>query len=134
MNNDILLDKILNYTQRLMTIKKHGYDKQTEFVFDSLIRAAAAMGTTFSDLMYPLNKADFVLKLQIALKKATETEYWLKLYKKAADIHGEEITSLLNESLELKKIFMASISASKSGKQPESKVIVKADGDDSFKS
>jgi len=134
MNNDILLDKILNYTQRLMAVKDHGDDKQKEFVFDSLIKSAAAMGSTFSDLMYPLNKADFVLKLQLALKKAAETEYWLKLYKKATGINSEEMAALLKESLELKKIFMASITAAKSDKQPESKVIVKADGDDAFKS
>ena len=80
------------------------------------------------------HKADFVLKLQLALKKAAETEYWLKLYKKATGINSEEMAALLKESLELKKIFMASITAAKSDKQPESKVIVKADGDDAFKS
>ena len=136
MTNEILLDKILNYTERLLDMKVLCHDdKQCEFVFDSLIRAATTMGATFSDLMFPVNKADFVLKLQIALKKAAETEYWLKLFAKVAKIPSAELKADLDECLELKKIFMASIAASKTGKQPESKVIVKTDAcDDSFKS
>ncbi len=45
-------------------------------------RAATSIGANIREANYAHGKADFIAKLQIALKECYETEYWLELFLK----------------------------------------------------
>ena len=48
-------------------------------ITDQLERSATSIGANIHETQYAHSKADFVAKLQIALKECFETEYWLEL-------------------------------------------------------
>ena len=42
-----------------------------------LVRSGTSIGANIHEAYYAASKADFINKLQIALKETSETEYWL---------------------------------------------------------
>ena len=62
---------------------------------------------------YAHGKADFVAKLQIALKECSESEYWIELLIESGYYNDKE---LLNKCVEIKRILIASINTAKENK------------------
>lgn len=48
-------------------------------LINQLIRSGTSVGANIHEAQYAQGKADFISKLEIALKEANETEYWLEL-------------------------------------------------------
>ncbi len=46
---------------------------------NQLIRSDTSIGANIREAFYAHGKADFIAKLQIALKECSESEYWLEL-------------------------------------------------------
>ncbi len=62
------------------------------------------------EAFYAHGKADFIAKLQIALKECSESEYWLELLIESGYYDD---TTILEQCIELKKMLIASINTSK---------------------
>ena len=58
----------------------------------------------------PTGKADFIAKLQIALKECSESEYWLELLIESGYCHDRRI---LDQCIEVKKLLIASLNTAK---------------------
>ena len=52
---------------------------KSSYMIDQLARAGTSVGANIHEAQYAHSKKDFVAKLEIALKEANETSYWLKL-------------------------------------------------------
>ena len=52
---------------------------KSSYMTEQLARAGAAVGANIYEAQYAQSKKDFISKLEIALKEANETGYWLKL-------------------------------------------------------
>ena len=52
---------------------------KSSYMLDQLARAGTSIGANIHEAQYAQSKKDFVSKLEIALKEANETSYWLKL-------------------------------------------------------
>lgn len=80
-----------------------------------LIRSATSIGANYNEANGASSKKDFANKIYICKKESKETQYWLRLLTKSVD--SETIVSetkiLLQESLELGKIFSAIAQKSK---------------------
>ena len=72
-------------------------------------RSATSIGANVREANYAQSKADFLSKLQIALKECYETEYWLELFVKANIVDEDKIKKLLHDCGELRRILVASI-------------------------
>lgn len=72
-----------------------------------LIRASGSIGANYIEANESLSKKDFVFRIKICRKEAKECGYWLRLILETNDDFRDEKTGkyLLNESIELKKIF-----------------------------
>ena len=70
-----------------------------------LIDSSGSIGANYREANDALSKKDFRHRIKITRKEAKETHYWLELLLEANPEFKEEIVVLLNESLELKKIF-----------------------------
>ncbi len=57
-------------------------------------RAATSIEANIREANYAHGKADFIAKLQIALKECYETEYWLELYNQCGTIRRILIASI----------------------------------------
>ena len=66
-----------------------------------LLRSGTSIGANIAEAQYAHSKADFLAKMTIALKEASETLYWLQLLREAGFILDEEFNLLerLNSSL-----------------------------------
>ena len=76
-------------------------------------RSATSIGANIREANYAQSKADFLSKLQIALKECYETEYWLELFEKASIVEQSKVKNLLHDCGELRRILVASITTVK---------------------
>lgn len=76
-------------------------------------RSATSIGANIHEANYAHGKADFVAKLQIALKECYETEYWLELFGKANLLDDVVAKSLTDKCGTIRRLLIASINTSK---------------------
>ena len=77
---------------------------------NQLIRSGTSIGANIREAFYAHSKADFIAKLQIALKECSESEYWLELLIESG-YYGDK--SILDQCVEIKRILIASINTAK---------------------
>ena len=77
---------------------------------NQLERSATSIGANIHEANYAHGKADFIAKLQIALKECSESEYWLELLIESGYHHDNAI---LDHCVEIKRILIASINTAK---------------------
>ena len=87
----------------------------TVFV-NQLLRSASSIGANIHEAKYAQSRADFVNKLEIALKESSETEYWLELFIKANLTTQEEIKDIYNSCGTVRRLLIASINTAKETK------------------
>ena len=76
-----------------------------------LVRSGTSIGANIREAFYAHGKADFVAKLQIALKECSESEYWLELLIESGYYDDKAI---LEKCIEVKKLLISSINTAKS--------------------
>lgn len=70
-------------------------------------RSGTSIGANVVEAERGQSKADFYAKLNIALKEASETEYWLKLLQERNSLDDAMYTSMNNDCVELIKLLMS---------------------------
>ena len=96
--------KILNLTD---SIKGH-YSLSNQ-----LERSGTSIGANMREAKYAHSKADFVAKLQIALKECYETEYWIEIAQKANIIPEDIAKTILHDCGSIRRMLIASINTAK---------------------
>ena len=76
-------------------------------------RSATSIGANIREANYAQSKADFLSKLQIALKECYETEYWLELFVKATIVEEQRVKPLLHDCGELRRMLVSSVTTLK---------------------
>ena len=87
--------------------------KRESVLTNQLIRSGTSIGANIREAFYAHGKADFVARLQIALKECPESEYWLELLIESGYYDDRTI---LDQCIEIKKLLIASINTAKSSK------------------
>lgn len=95
---------IVEFTHRLEQLRKFTIANQ-------LLKSGTSIGANIHEAQTPESKNDFVHKLKIASKKASETEFWLLLCKESPYLPDPEILS--PKVNELQRMLSASISTCK---------------------
>lgn len=78
-----------------------------------LIRAGTSVGANVEEATGAFSKDDFIFKMNIALKEARETNYWLRLIKDSKMLKEAEIENTLDEAENVKNILSAIVKTSK---------------------
>ena len=65
--------------------------KKETILTNQLIRSGTSVGANIREAFYAHGKADFIAKLQIALKECSESEYWLELLAESGYYENQEI-------------------------------------------
>ena len=72
-----LKDKSYQFAIRIVNLSKYMQQDKKEFVLSKqVLRSGTAVGALIREAEFGQSKADFTSKMSIALKEATETEYW----------------------------------------------------------
>ena len=80
---------------------------------NQLERSGTSIGANIREAKYAHGKADFIAKLQIALKECYETEYWIEIAQKADIVSEESVKTLLQDCGAIRRMLIASINTSK---------------------
>ena len=83
---------------------------------NQLERSATSIGANIHEANYAHGKADFIAKLQIALKECYETEYWIELFVKSDILSREVAVDLYNRCGTIRRVLIASINTAKENK------------------
>ena len=84
--------------------------KREAVLTNQLLRSGTSVGANIREAFYAHGKADFIAKLQIALKECSESEYWLELLIESGYYDDRAI---LEQCIEVKKLLVASINTAK---------------------
>ena len=69
-----------------------------------VLRSGTSIGANVKEALRGQSRPDFRAKMNIALKEASETEYWLELLYETEYIDESSYTSIINDNKELIKI------------------------------
>lgn len=89
-------------------------DEHREYVLaKQLLRSGTSIGAQLKESEHAQSKSDFLHKVNIALKEANETEYWLELLKISGYMSENKHIALLHDISELIKILSAIVKTTK---------------------
>ena len=80
---------------------------------NQLLRSSSSIGANIHEARYAQSRADFISKLEIALKESSETDYWLELLHRKGKISVEDYHSLRNTCGSIRRRLIASIITAK---------------------
>ena len=105
-----------SYAFALRIVKMVRYlqeEKKERVLSKQVLRSGTAIGALIREAEYGQSQADFVNKLCIALKEASETDYWLNILKDSGYIDEEMCKSMESDCGELIALLTKSIKTSK---------------------
>lgn len=79
MSENKLLDLSFEFSVVIVNLVDNIKTPKSSYMADQLARAGTSIGANIFEAQYAQSKKDFISKLEIALKEANETSYWLKL-------------------------------------------------------
>ena len=82
---------------------------------NQLLRSCSSIGANTYEAKYAQSKADFISKMEIALKECYETEYWIELLYRIGTITVEQYNSFCDKCGTIRRKLIASITTSKKG-------------------
>ena len=101
-SDNIIQDLSFNFAVRIVKFYKHLTESKKVFVLSKqILRSGTSIGANVRESIHAQSTADFINKLNIALKEADETEYWLELLHASAIINDEEFNSLSNDTKQI---------------------------------
>ena len=80
---------------------------------NQLLRCSSSVGANLHEAKYAQSRADFINKLEIALKECYETEYWLELLFRKIKINESTYKKLINKCGTIRRKLIASITTAK---------------------
>jgi len=83
---------------------------------NQLLRSSSSIGSNIHEAKYAQSKADFINKLEIALKESSETEYWLELLYRKQKFNDEEYKKMKNKCGAIRRWLIVSITTAKGNK------------------
>ncbi|MBP1537956.1 MAG: four helix bundle protein [Ruminococcus sp.] len=109
-----ILDKSLKFAARIVKLYQYLVNQKKESIISKqLIRSGTSIGANANEAAYGVSRADFIAKMQIALKETAETEYWLRLLVLSGYVEKADGDSIISDCLEIKRILIASLKTAK---------------------
>ncbi len=112
---NILADKTVDFAVRIVKFYKYLCEEKKEYVLSKqILRSGTSIGANVRESKNAQSKADFISKLNIALKEADETEYWLEVMVKSDLIKENQVEKLVSDLKEIIAILVSSLKTMKS--------------------
>ena len=80
---------------------------------NQLVRCSSSIGANIHEAKYAQSRADFISKLEIALKESSETEYWLELLFRKGKLSQPQYSNLRNRCGTIRRKLIASVTTAK---------------------
>ena len=113
-NRSIIEEKSYKFALRIIKLYRYLTEEKKEFVLSKqILRCGTSIGANVKEALQGESKGDFIHKLNISLKEASETEYWLNLLKDSGYIDSKSFESVSSECIESIKLLTSIIKTSR---------------------
>ena len=117
-DKNVILKKSMDFAVRTVNLYKYLTAEKAEKVMSKqLLRSGTSIGANVHEGHYGQSRNDFTAKMGIALKEASETEYWIELLYKTEYLTEEEYISLNTDVQEVMKILTSIVKSSRQEKK-----------------
>ena len=113
MKENKLAELSMDFSVDILHLVKHLKANHETIVSNQIGRSGTSIGANIYEAKYAQGKKDFISKLEIALKEASETGYWLDLLRKTNYIDEENYKSLSSKCTSLRIMLIASCKTAK---------------------
>ena len=114
MKNSVLKDRSRAFAIRIVKLYDYLQNEKKEFVMSKqILRSGTSIGANIHEAYFGQSKRDFVSKMQIALKEASETEYWLNILTDTDFLEKHKSESIINDCIELAKMLHSTVKTTK---------------------
>ena len=113
MKESRLRTQSMDFAVAIINLVKELKVKKETIISNQIGRSGTSIGANIREAQYAHGRADFVAKLQIALKEANETGYWLELLFRTEYISTAEYRALDSACTSLRVMLVSSINTAK---------------------
>ena len=107
MSENIIVEKSRKFAVRIVRLYKYLTAEHKEYVLSKqILRCGTSIGANVHEAIRGQSKADFRTKMSIALKEASETEYWLDLLHETGYLTDVQFEDINSDCAELNKILI----------------------------
>lgn len=116
MKSNVIVEKSKAFALRVIKMYKYLVDTKNEFVMaKQVLRSGTSIGANIREAQRGQSKPDFYAKLNIALKEAEETAYWLELLHESGFVSLDLFESIYADCQEVIRV-LVSITATQRSK------------------
>ena len=116
MSDSKLRTQSMDFAVSIIQLVKELKVKKESIISNQIGRSGTSIGANIHEAQYAHSKPDFIAKLQIALKEANETGYWLELLSRSGYISDRQYRELNAACTSLRVMLVSSIRTAKGEK------------------
>ena len=113
MKENKLAELSMEFSVDIINLVKYLKSNHESIISNQIGRSGTSIGANIYEAQYAQGKKDFISKLEIALKEASETGYWLELLHKTNYIDEQSYKSLSAKCTSLRVMLIASCRTAK---------------------
>ena len=112
--NNIVREKSFRFAVRIVKLCKYLREAKKDSVMSrQLLRAGTSVGANVAESEHAQSRADFASKLNIALKEAAESDYWLRLLDETEYLSNGEFKSIIADCREIESLLASIVKTTK---------------------
>ena len=110
-------EKSFQFAVRIVKVYEYLCSEKKEYTMSKqVLRSGTSVGANVAEAQQAQSRPDFISKLNIALKEAVETNYWLRLLHTTGYLSEAQFTSIINDCRELEKMLITILKTAKEAK------------------
>ena len=113
MKENKLVELSLDFSVDIINLVKYLKERHETIISNQIGRSGTSIGANIHEAQYAQGKKDFISKLEIALKEASETGYWLELLHRTNYIDSQQYKLLSDKCASIRIMLIASCKTAK---------------------
>src|ERR1041385_5656985 len=104
-------ERTFRFGVRIMNLSTHLPENRSgKIVGNQVLRSGTSIGANVEEAQASYSRGDFIFRMNIALKEARETHYWLRMIKAASLVKPNKLEGLLSEADEIMRVLGSVVS------------------------
>ena len=108
MKDNKLIELSMDFSVDIINLVKHLKSNHESVIANQIGRSGTSIGANIHEAQYAQGKKDFVSKLEIALKEASETGYWIEILHRTSYIDDQQYKALSDKCSALRVMLVSS--------------------------
>lgn len=114
MRKNVVMDKSYVFALEIIDLYKFLKIEKREFVISKqILRSGTAIGALIKEAEHAQSKADFLNKMNVSLKEANETTYWIDLLKDSGYLTDKEYKPINASATEILRLLISIVKTTK---------------------